>query len=792
MTESDIPGEILLAPAQVKRSTESRLPSASNARQGLRQLLKEDEPRSYERAIVKGCYDGNAPYSQKKLNQDGQRWRCNLNFRGLEGTMDSARIPYYGLFSGVPTYATFKTRYQATSPLASRWEKIIEQKFTCMLDRWEDFKWNMQCSQFEMLFEGWGPLIFDKDADWRFRSISARSFLVPQDSPSCLNKRIPWFAVRCPYRVHELFDCIRDEKAARARGWDVEAVKNAIKFGTRSVEGDLNGWQNQPWEEWQKRYKNKNLMSSYTECDIIRCAHLYVQEYSGKVSHFIITENSVYPDDKTNSNDDAFLFSDPNKYDSYKQIANVAFQNTGDGTWHSVRGIGLKSYGYEEVQNRLNCRIVDNANMASMILLKGNDAKSNQKMQLYVNGAIGMIPPGTEVEQTRLGGDIPQVMGVTRMLENKLANKIGAFNQRSIAREDGRGEQPTATQIEMAAAKEGSLSASQIDNYYLDLDALYSEVFRRAKDSTDPEAKLFVQDCLDAGVPREALDNMEYVRANRRSGYGSPQMRKMAMDRLMAVYPTLPEDGKRNALDEYITSEFGADKIEVFNPPMEEISQDEWMATMENDKLHVGELPLILSGMDHVAHLNIHLDDAEQRLAPLQQALEGGEELDINALNEAATYVQALAQHCEQHLSKIEGDPAHKQIAEYFEAKLKIVTSFHGKLRSAVRSAQARAAQAAREEDAAVQLDALTQAKLQREQAGMENDRAKTLASIQDKNLKTQAGLQNKRFQAGQNSALTAAQTAEKIRLDRIETQAKIENQKKLNGAKAKGSKGTK
>lgn len=785
---TEIPEQILALPQQVPRFGQSRLLSADDARNALNKLLQEDEQRSYQRAIVKGCYDGNSPYSERRRRQDGMSWACNLNFLGLEGTLDSARIPYYGLFSGVPQYAIFKTRFQKGHPDNQAWNDTISEYFTCLLDRWRPFKWHMQASQFEMLFEGWGPLIFEDDADWRFRAVPARAVLVPQGSPSNLDNRVPFIAIKCDYRIHELYKHINNEAGARARGWNVEAVQYAIKSGTRGNNGDTTNMRNQPWEEWQKRYKNKELMASYTEFDMINCAHFFVLEYDGKISHFIITYQSLSGDEAQND----FLFRDVNRYDSYEQVLNIAFQNTGDGSWHSVRGIGLKSFKHEEVKNRLLCRTVDNAFIGSSLILQSGDAKSDQKMQLRINGIVSYIPAGTTFVQQRMTQDIDSVLSVSRYIDNNLAQKIGSFNQRSMGREDGRGEQPTATQVQYAAAKEGSLSASQIDNYYRDLDALYSEVFRRVIKSSDPEAKRFVRDCLDAGVPEEALKNMEYVRANRKAGYGSPQMAKMAMQELAPFVGMLPVDGQRAFLDEVISRTVGPDKIELFNPKMDEPDINSAFATVENNLLHEGEIPQVISGMDHAVHLQIHLDDAEQRLMPLQQALDAGEELDESALMEAFNYVSALAPHCEEHLAILANDPYKKQLAQVFDGKLKIVTAFHGKLRSAVRSAQARSAQQAREQEAAVQLDALTQAKLQREQAGMENDRAKTMASIQDKNLKTQAQLQNKRFQAGQNSALTAAQTAEKIRLDRIETAAKIDNQKKLNGSKTKGSKNAK
>lgn len=380
-------------------------------------------------------------------------------------------------------------------------------------------------------------------------------------------------------------------------------------------------------------------------------------------------------------------------------------------------------------------------------------------------------------------------LAVSRYLRNDLAQKIGNFNQRSISRDDGRGEMPTAKQVELQAAKEGSLNASQIDNYYLELDALYEEVFRRVKDSSDKEAKRFVEDCLKAGVPREALDDMEYVRANRLSGYGSPQMRKMAMQESMALVPMMNERGKNNWLNEAISITAGPDKINAWNPPMDQPDIDEAMAVMENDMLHDGSVPLVISGMDNVAHLNIHLMDAEERLGPLQEAVEAGQELDQPTLQEAYQYVSALGEHVEEHLSKIANDPSRRSQYDLFSKQLKVLTAFHGKLRSAIRAAIANASLMAQEEQQAQALSALDEAKLASAQQDMAIKAAEAQQGMSIKQAKAQHQNALKRWQAGQKNQLDTAKTAETIRLDRIKTVAEIDNQKSLNRNKPNGSK---
>lgn len=773
----DAPNEILKLPEQVsKKSNASRLENAEDGRKLVKVVLYEDQSRSYQRAVVKGCYDGNAPYSEAKRRRDGLAWSCNLNWLGLEGIIDSARVPYYALFSGVPTYANFKTNHALDNPDNGLWNQKIENRFTCLLNRWTEFKWHMQACQFEMLFEGWGPLIHEDDSDWRFRAIPARSVLVPQGSASCLDKRLPFVVVRCQYRIHELARKIEDEDSAKAIGWKIGAVQYAIKHATRG-NGSSPAWTDQPWEVWQQRFKNKELCSSYTDADVINCAHIFVQEFTGKVSHFIVTESTMAA---KNEEDKGFLFRHTDRFENYHQALHVCFQNTGDGTWHSVRGIGLKSFKHEETRNRLNCRAVDNAFLASGMVLQGVDQKSTDKLQLMVQGMVTYIPPGTQFVQHRMGSDIEGVLSVSRYLENQLNNKIGHFS-RSPSRDDGRGEQPTATQVEFQAANDSRLSGAQIDNHYNDLDGIYAEVFRRVLISSDPEAKRFRDECVEDGVPMEALKNMEYVRANRLSGYGSPQMRKMAMQESMTLVPMMNEEGKNNWLNEAIATTGGSDKVTLWNPPMKQPDVDAAMATLENGAIVDGIQPLVVSGMNNVQHLTIHLDFAEQRLEPLKEAIEQGQG-DPAALEDAYQLVAILGEHCQEHMAALESDSSRKQLAQYFNARLKNLAAFHGKLRSAVRTAQAQAQEAQMEQQNANALGIMDQAKMQSAQLDMEIKARKAQNDINLKNTKAknQANLQN--YKAQTDNQRKTAVTVEDIRLDRMEVAADI-TKKRSNGS---------
>lgn len=765
--------------AQKGSDSQSCVPSAESARKIVQAALVEDQQRSAQRAVVKGQYDGNPPYNQAKLKSQGMGWCANFNWLGMEGRIDGARVPYYALFSSVDTYVTAWCSEDYSDPNRARWEQWYAQMWTKVHDRWRGFKWQIQNQQFEMLYSGKGPVFREDDTDWRFRAIPEQSLLVPRGSHSCVDKRIPWMAIRVPYRIHELFSKIRNEKAANDTGWSVTNVQNAIKWNTKGMGNDGYPFRKQSWEAWQQRYKNHELEVSETSSDTAYCDHLFVQEYGGKISHYIFTENTN-GEDKSEENKNGFLFERKNRYDSYDQAVHVAFQNTGDGTWHSVRGMAYKSFKAEATMDRLNNRAVDNAFLSSGLTLQTQDARSKDRLQLRVTHGIAWIPPGVNsIDRNASHGQIEGVLAVARYVDAQVSDKLGNFQQRSMGRADGRGEQPTATQVQAATAKEASLSNGQIDNYYLDLDTLYSESNRRLKKSQDDEAKWFRDQCLKV-MPREVFDSME-VRANRISGYGSPAMRKLALQESFQLVGFLNPEGKQNWLDDAISTTAGPDKINSWNPKMPAPSMDDAIIVLENVALQAGERPIIVSGMNNVNHLVGHLADAEEVLAPAKAAMEAGQ-LDPAMLEQALRYVSVLGPHCEEHLELLRPNPSEKQNVQLFQSQIKNLVGFNGQLYAALRTAQQNAKQAAMEQQQANAVGLLDQKKAEAMDAEIQRQNFKAEADIDLKAKKTMSSQEIKRWQADQNNKLKTAQTAEQINRDRALTAAEMDKKARLNG----------
>jgi hypothetical protein len=748
----------------------TRVEDAGSLRGMARRLILDDEPRSKQRAICKGLLDGNSPYDAKKRAVAGQGWQANLNFQQGEAAIDSASVPYYNIFSGVKEYIIAKTKWGESEEVRSKVSQRISTKLHKLLKSWREFDWHFQNCFREALRWGYAPIVYDAGSSWKFKSVDSKCVMVPMNSASVVDDRLPYIMVVEAFTVSELWEKIEDEGAAEAAGWNVKAVKRAIQKAASAVGDSVTPWSATPWEEWQRRFKNNDLYWS-TNGELVYCYRFLVKEFTkGKtsISQFLVTQSPVFDANgsakETEKDDAGFLFRHINRYDSYHKAVQVFFQNTGDGTWHSVRGMAQKGFKHWDVMNRTLCRAIDNAFQRSAIVLSTETQKSSDQLQLQVFSDRTILPPGTKPEQMGFAGDIEGVLAVNRTVDNLLARNLGVYNQRTISRDDGRGEVATATEVQATMQKEAVLQSSQITQTYTQLDLVAQVTFDKIVESSDADAVQFREELEEEGIPLEALKDMECVYWNRASGYGSAAMRKQDLQGVIPFVPSFPESGKMAFTDEVIATYLGVDKIETFNPRSQLATEDQSVAAAENGAMVAGCEAIVSSGQNHVNHLQIHLEEIEKRVAPLREAMEQDMQLDAASLSAVYDFLRLAGPHCEEHLGNIEQDPTRSQLAKQFRAQLQFYVAFNGKLRGAILDARRQAQITEQEQQNATALGAMDQAKLQSAQVAeaIKIDKWNTDKAIKVDKAQTSQRLQT--FQTVHSSGLQTAKTAVEIR----------------------------
>jgi len=715
---------------------DTRVKDCFSARQICLKMLDNDRLRARERAKVQAMIDGNQPYDPVKLRSLGQGWRTNLNFMEAHSNVQSVKTPYFALIGSVPVYAEIKTLEGAANQ--TLYSSIITREFSRMIRNWPDFSFQMQKAQQELVKFGVGPVLTPDPYNWRFQALRHRDLLVPEHG-SASPSEWAYFAIRTEMQAMDLWYPVmpENEEYSREIGWDIEMTRQAVMLASKDIFGGRLTWDGRNWEQWQTAFKNNDIYMTLVAAEAVMCYHLFIKEYSGKLSHYILAENALIPD---------FLFKRINRYDTTNQVLTIFRNDVGNGDYHSIRGLGRLQYQHIECTNRLKCHLFDMGVAGTAINLKASTSKSRDELMLMQYGPVNILPPDVDLVQNRVVGFLSDAITLDRELSSHLSANLGTFRKGV-----GYGTQqtrPTATQVQQDIITTTQITEGQMILHFLDLDQLYEQMYLRASDpnSPDKEAKAFQKRCHDQGVPTIALRNYDFVRATRTAGYGSPQMRQVRSQQMMPYIGFLPEQGKYNWVRDEVISIAGPENLDRYFPDQAFPMHDQWEANLEDGIMHAGQGAMVADGQNHAVHVDVHLTSVEQMVTMADQLYENSPaQSGIAAMIKTQQYTQLCVPHINQHMQLLAQDKIHASQFEALRTRLGALTNVFRQIDAIVQQGQEHMAKVQ-----GMQQQATTeqQIKLQQAQNEMQIERAMAASKIQNQSLKTASQIQTSQAKA--------------------------------------------
>jgi hypothetical protein len=662
----------------------TRIGSAAKAWAFVNLLKQDDDIRSGRRTKIAGLLDGNQPWSKSTLRGKGQAHRTNLNLREGEGTVEAAKTPYYDLVFEVPRFANILYKFDYIDPqLNYEWSEHISDRYHYVLDNWGGFDPLMQLSQYQMIVYGVGPIFWPKELDWKPMAGKAGRMLVHQRAKADL-ERVSVVTVLHAFGPEELYLLVKDSKAEKqstAMGWNGELCKKAVVKSAK--EGMVPKGHTGRWEAYQQAFRNGDLFTAYNQSTDVRAASIFVREFTGKISHYIIGGGSVTPaedliteeDRKTLEADETadelelgYLYKRRNKYDNFSQVIDPFFFDTGpDGTWHSIKGLGPKIYDFCDVSNRMTSQMIDGAIIGSGVALEASDANALQETQVALFGGVAVFAPGMKVVPTRIAESLNGAIAVKRELQNTLQANTGQYRQRV----SGEQEEPTLGQAQLNAQQQAMLSKGAVNRYYRQLDSFHAEILRRLLDPRikDDAAQEFRDGLLEDGIPEQylAFEHIKCVKAVRSIGYGSPQMRDIATKEVMNLVPYMDEVSRNNALRMRAASipGIGQASVDMLFPSIKKKGFPDdhaALATLENNALrNIDGQVRVTPNQNHPTHFTTHFSDAAEHVKAMQAGQAPPHEVLI--------HLDKAGPHLKQHLDAMGSDPSRKQqIKQYTNA----------------------------------------------------------------------------------------------------------------------------
>ena len=272
---------------QKGKPVQTRLKDVKSAVSIFQTLRRADEGSSGNRARVDAMFDGANPYDAGRLAASGQGLKTNLNFGEAQRLLDISLSAYVDLYSSLEKLVDVKGTEGEASEITPL-EDIVSEELTHLLRSWPEFHshYLRLCTTF--IKHGVAVSYFDTPDEWRFRVGGFSDILIPRQTPAS-ESMIDIAGGRRQYHLHELYGFIKNEKAAKKVGWDVDEVKRVI---TKNATTDGRSRRHySDWEGLQQEMKNNDLYEGHQN-PTVSVLHFWVREMDGSISHYIAAENA--------------------------------------------------------------------------------------------------------------------------------------------------------------------------------------------------------------------------------------------------------------------------------------------------------------------------------------------------------------------------------------------------------------------------------------------------------------------------------------------------------------------
>lgn len=643
-----------------------RIKSSDNLISIADKYIEQDEDAAYLRARAQALVNGEAPYDSEELKSKGLTHVVNANFGEANAIMEAALAPYIELQNGVPRIANvIMDSYEGDSNEDS---EIISEEFDWMLKEWNDHAYNMQLLSREFVGDGVGVAMWPDERSIFWEPCGLKDFKVARDT-KVSDESIEVAIVQRSMSVSELYNYIRNPKAAKDLGWNLNAVKQAIwKASTKRDQ-----WKNYTahWEDFEREIKENDLYAGESAYHRAQLVYGYNKEFDGKFTQLIGSRDSS-----------DFLYERYSRYGNVNQCFVIFTYGVGQGNFHTIRGLKQKIYNQIQISNRVLCQAAQAAITSGLIQLQG-DAEAIQDFQYIEVGPYTFIPSGLTPIQLQPPAVATQGLPVYNLMSQVLQNNTGSYRSRQATPD---GQARSATEVVQQARQESTLNAAALELFYTPYNKLLTEQYRRAVNplltAGDKGGKLaleFRRRCARRGVSVERMRQFLKVTAFRAMGDGSPVMTEMASRQLMELYSLMDEKGKENTLRSVIAgiSGVGWQKVNLFvadKGPRRVVDFD--IANLENGNLRQGIQQLVHDSQNHAVHIEAHIP-------MIAQIIEAHRQQQI-ADEQAMAILRPAADHVTEHLVMFSTNSFRKQEVNELKRQLQNLTAYIDELEQQV------------------------------------------------------------------------------------------------------------
>jgi hypothetical protein len=624
-------------------------------------LYTADWESSRARALVQAQADGQPPYSESRDRIRGYGGRSNVNWGLADQALSEAVLPYNDILDSLDIFGTVPTRH-GDQQMQDQWTAIISEEITRTIKSWEDFDDVWQQNVLLFVQEGLSFAFFEDDRDWRWRVYGQQFLKFPRRVRANVND-CDIFTCQMQVLPHILFRKIENPEVAEEMGWNVKAVKDALKTASPK------GLRTDDPQEWERAWKDNDIVYGVT-CATVEVVQGWVRELDGTVSHYIARADG----------EGDWLYKCEGKYKSMKRLLVAYKYGVGtNGDFQSIRGLGQKTFSSASGINRLLCKALDMMVHEATPVLQAENEDAQMDQALVPTGPYNRMAPGVSFVEQKLPNFAQGLQPGIEMLRGVFSARSQPYAPQPAAALDR--TQRTKYEMQLKSEQSGKLTTSGMNLFFRAWGDHFREIVRRlcCEDYTqeDPgghEAWEFRTRCLKRGVPLEAIYAVDIggIEVNMGIGKGSASERRAVVSMFNEVLYYRADQYAQQKINNMTAAAYAGSRVanELFpadqglRPPV-----DLQIALLENTQMsQTGQMAEVVPNQDHIVHVNTHL----QKLFELNGALT---ELQID-LEQAIPQMMPIWQHAGEHMQFVDPmNPASKEFKEALQQLGEVITN---------------------------------------------------------------------------------------------------------------------
>lgn len=528
-----------------------------------------DLPRSSNRARINELFNGEPPYTFEEQQQNN----INTNVNWLDATKiaHDARQQFSQAFMSPGNYFRV-TVDRGPAHRRQEWSEVITSAINRRMKKSLRYHETLRNVFAQVVLHGIGPVTWPDRQRWVPEMHMMGDVLMPGRTLLTMDNT-QHFAIFRRYTAAQLVKATAGKH--RDPGWNMTVVNACLEWAAKQ-RGKTNSSNDQIYspEKIAEDIKADQGLYGSDVVPTIDCWDFYF--LSDEKKNFgwqrrIVLDTPTPSDANAQSKkvvaknivdkNGQYLYSS-GKRTYGRKLGEIIHHQYADGSvvapfrYHSVRSLGFLLYAVCHLQNRLRCKLNDNAFedlMQYFRVANPDDMARLQKVDL-INW--GIIPEGLNFVRKEERWQTNQALVQTVMNYNRqtIAEHGTSYTKDSGLDPNRKNPDKTATQVAAEVNASTAMVGAMLNDAYNYQDFQYAEICRRfcIKNSVDLDVREFRKECLKAGVPDHILDSECWrIAAERVIGNGNKQVQRAQIERLMQQINRYDPDAQRIILREY-------------------------------------------------------------------------------------------------------------------------------------------------------------------------------------------------------------------------------------------------